>query len=143
MEDGVYFSASLASFIPQAWKDDGTYDDENWPTDAVLLTDEEKKTFWKQNPPDDKQLGDSAGRPVWVDIPAPTKDESVAAAVQTQKSLLQDINDETQIWQTQLTLGIITDDDKATLITWMKYAQAVQAIDTSKAPDITWPTKPS
>lgn len=49
----------------------------------------------------------------------------------------------TQAWQTQLLLGIITDADKVTLSVWMKYVQAVQAIDVSGAPDISWPEKPA
>ncbi|WP_350646375.1 tail fiber assembly protein [Morganella morganii] len=49
----------------------------------------------------------------------------------------------TQLWQTQLMLGIITDGDKATLKEWMLYVQKVQATDVSAAPDIDWPQKPS
>lgn len=51
-------------------------------------------------------------------------------------------NSVSQAWQTQLMLGIITDDDKATLIKWMTYIQALQAVDVSSAPDISWPVKP-
>nr|WP_080728216.1 tail fiber assembly protein [Morganella morganii] len=46
------------------------------------------------------------------------------------------------MWQTQLILGIITDEDKASLTEWMLYVQKVQAVDTSAAPDIIWPEKP-
>jgi len=49
----------------------------------------------------------------------------------------------TQAWQTQLLLGIITDGDKASLTKWMQYIQAVQAVDVSTAPDISWPVKPA
>lgn len=51
-------------------------------------------------------------------------------------------NSTSQAWQTQLMLGIITDDDKATLVKWMTYIQALQAVDTSTAPDVTWPVAP-
>jgi len=44
--------------------------------------------------------------------------------------------------QTQLALGIITDDDKKNLTVWMKYAQAIAAGDVTKAPDIGWPEQP-
>ncbi|HIG9578635.1 TPA: tail fiber assembly protein, partial [Klebsiella pneumoniae] len=37
---------------------------------------------------------------------------------------------------------IISDDDKASLIAWMKYIQALNAVDISTAPDIEWPVKP-
>jgi len=60
-----------------------------------------------------------------------------------QKStLISEANGVTQAWQTQLLLGIITDEDKASLTKWMKYIQAVQATDLTDAPDISWPEKP-
>lgn len=71
-----------------------------------------------------------------------TQAELVSEAEHQKKQLLRTINDVTQMWQTQLSLGIITDADKATLILWMKYAQEVSAIDTNSAPDIAWPQEP-
>ncbi len=139
----VYFSANMLGFIPAEWKEDGTYTADSWPADAVLLTDEESSAYWKQIPPVGKILSGVAGRPVWIDIPAPTHDELVTVADAQKSSLLQDVNSKTQLWQTQLMLGIITAADKATLTTWMTYVQAVQAVDTSAAPNITWPTPPA
>lgn len=46
------------------------------------------------------------------------------------------------LWQTQLQLGMISDADKASLVAWMNYITALQAVDTSTAPDIDWPTPP-
>ncbi|HAV8470759.1 TPA: tail fiber assembly protein, partial [Escherichia coli] len=45
-------------------------------------------------------------------------------------------------WQTELQLGIISDDDKASLINWLSYIKDIQAVDTSSAPDINWPESP-
>lgn len=78
----AYFSASMLAFIPEAWKADGTYSDETWPADAVLLTDEIVGEFWKCKPPEGKMLGESGGQPAWVDIPPPppmSRDEVDAA----------------------------------------------------------------
>lgn len=75
----------------------------------------------------------------WVtDADAKLKGE-VAQAEVMKAALLSEANAYTGPWQTQLLLGIITDADKASLITWMKYYQQVQQVDTSK-PD--WPQKP-
>jgi hypothetical protein len=71
-----------------------------------------------------------------------SKTELIAIANQNKSVLLQQVNNVTAIWQTQLALGIITDTDKSTLTTWMKYAQVVSAIDTSTAPNIAWPNSP-
>ena len=46
-------------------------------------------------------------------------------------------------WKVELSLGIISDDDKKNLIAWMEYIKRVKLVDTSKAPDITWPTPPA
>lgn len=66
----------------------------------------------------------------------------VEAAEQQKAALLAEAQTTISLWQTELQLGIISDEDKASLIAWMKYIKAVQAVDTSKAPDITWPDKP-
>ena len=77
------------------------------------------------------------------EVPAPSQEELVSEAEKKKSQILQSINETTQTWQTQLALGIITDADKAALTLWMKYAQDVQAVDTSKAPDIDWPISPT
>lgn len=85
---------------------------------------------------------DENGMPVLSDPPEPTHDEKVIIAEQKKKALLSEVNTVTQPWQTQLMLGIISDADKASLTTWMKYYQQVQAVDTSTAPD-SWPQPPN
>lgn len=66
----------------------------------------------------------------------------VEAADKQKATLLADAQETISFWQTELHLGIISDDDKANLIAWMQYIKAVQAIDTSKVPNITWPPTP-
>ncbi|KAB0554619.1 tail fiber assembly protein [Pantoea stewartii] len=67
----------------------------------------------------------------------------VEAANQHKQALLEQAAVVTSDWKTELTLGIISDEDKASLIEWMNYVKAVKAVDTSTAPDITWPPEPS
>ena len=67
----------------------------------------------------------------------------VEAADQQKAALLTEAQETISFWQTELQLGIISDEDKASLIAWMNYIKAVQAVDKSKAPDITWPTPPT
>lgn len=59
------------------------------------------------------------------------KSELIAEAIST-----------TAMWRTELQLGILSDVDKESLTAWINYYKAVQAVDTSKAPDIEWPDKP-
>ncbi|EFO2293105.1 tail fiber assembly protein [Escherichia coli] len=78
----------------------------------------------------------------WVTDPVEEKAAAIKEARELQAALIAEANSITQAWQTQLLLGIITDEDKATLTKWMKYIQSVQAIDINNAPDIIWPQKP-
>ena len=66
----------------------------------------------------------------------------VASAEQHKSNMLNAAKSKISLWQTELQLGIISDDDKAALIAWIGYIKAVQAVDTSTAPDITWPEQP-
>ncbi|MGU5018006.1 tail fiber assembly protein, partial [Escherichia coli] len=78
----------------------------------------------------------------WVTDTEALHAADVEAAEQQKAALLLEAQAAIGIWQTELQLGIISDEDKASLIAWMNYIKAVQAVDTSKAPDITWPDKP-
>lgn len=70
------------------------------------------------------------------------KQGDIAEANRQKQALLYEADSFCRPWQTQLLLGIITDDDKASLTAWMKYYQSVQSVDTTKAPNISWPYKP-
>ncbi|HEI9768594.1 TPA: tail fiber assembly protein [Morganella morganii] len=75
-------------------------------------------------------------------FPEPTKEQLIEQAEAKKQFLITEATQKTHLWQTQLTLGIITNEDKASLTEWMLYVQKVQAVDTSAAPDIIWPEKP-
>ncbi|QLZ48325.1 tail fiber assembly protein [Citrobacter freundii] len=78
----------------------------------------------------------------WVTDTEAQQAADVEAAEQQKAALLLEAQATISLWQTELQLGIISDEDKASLIAWMSYIKAVQTVDTSKAPDITWPDKP-
>ena len=140
----VYFAASIPAFIPSQWKEDGTYNDETWPADAVLLSDEESELYWKQNPPAGKQLGAENGRPVWIDIPAPTREELIAAADAEKQKRIDSANDymNSKQWPGKTAIGRLKGDELAQYNLWLDYLDALDAIKTTSAPDIKWPTPP-
>ncbi|WP_105475874.1 tail fiber assembly protein [Escherichia coli] len=78
----------------------------------------------------------------WVTDVDAQKSGEVKAAEQKKTALLTEAQSAISLWQTELQLGIISDDDRTSLITWMKYIQALNTVDTSTAPDIEWPEKP-
>uniref|UniRef100_UPI0021A6A9B9 tail fiber assembly protein n=1 Tax=Morganella morganii TaxID=582 RepID=UPI0021A6A9B9 len=59
------------------------------------------------------------------------------------QALIAEASQKTQLWQTQLMLDIITEEDKASLKEWMLYVQQVQAVDPSLGADVVWPTPPA
>jgi len=78
----------------------------------------------------------------WVTDSAKEKAAAVNEARERQALLIAEANRITQAWQTQLRLEMITEADKASLMSWMKYVQAVQAVNVQAYPEITWPQKP-
>lgn len=71
-----------------------------------------------------------------------TPEELQAQAESKKGQLITEANKRTQAWQTQLMLGMISDEDKKSLIVWMAYVQNVQAIDTHHPESIVWPAQP-
>ncbi|ROI23517.1 phage tail protein [Escherichia coli] len=70
-----------------------------------------------------------------------TEEELRLQTENQKKILLQQAREKTQFWQTQLTLGIITDSDRQQLMNWMRYVQQVETTDTSVLP-VTFPEPP-
>ncbi|HBK4816304.1 TPA: tail fiber assembly protein [Enterobacter asburiae] len=79
----------------------------------------------------------------WVTDTKAQHAADVEAAEQQKTVLLLKAQATISLWQTALQLGIISDEEKASLIDWMNYIKAVQAVETSKASDITWPIPPA
>lgn len=79
----------------------------------------------------------------WVTDKAEKKAADIEAAEAQKQYLIAEASQKTQLWQTQLMLGIITDEDKASLKEWMLYVQDVQAVDPSLGAGVVWPTLPA
>ncbi|MCT4706612.1 tail fiber assembly protein [Enterobacteriaceae bacterium H16N7] len=67
---------------------------------------------------------------------------NVATAEQLKSELLADAQSTISLWQTELQLSIISEDDKASLVSWLAYIKQLQAVDTNIAPNIIMPTPP-
>ncbi|EOT0574015.1 tail fiber assembly protein [Morganella morganii] len=79
----------------------------------------------------------------WVTDKAEKKAADIAAAEAQKQALIAEASQKTQLWQTQLMLGIITEEDKVSLKEWMLYVQQVQAVDPSLGAGVVWPTPPA
>lgn len=78
----------------------------------------------------------------WVTDTEAQHASNVSAAEQQKTNLLNAANSKISLWQTELQLGIISDEDKESLISWIGYIKTVKETDTSTAPDIEWPIPP-
>ncbi|MFE4112450.1 tail fiber assembly protein [Kosakonia sp. YIM B13611] len=78
----------------------------------------------------------------WVTDNAAQQSALVTGAEQKKTQLLNEAKNTISLWQTELQLGIIGDDDKARLIEWLQYIKQLQTVDTATAPNISWPEKP-
>lgn len=79
----------------------------------------------------------------WVTDKAAKKAADIAAAEVQKQALIAEASQKTQLWQTQLMLDIITEEDKASLKEWMLYVQKLQAVDPSLGAAVVWPTPPA
>ncbi|HIB8991130.1 TPA: tail fiber assembly protein [Citrobacter braakii] len=115
-------------------------------SDAVSVSDDVFNEFFKSVFDGMRRVGGIDGMPAWENIPPPTEEEikaiAIVSAEQKKARLIAEAMNTISLWQTELQLGIISDDDKTSLIAWMKYIQALNSIDTSTAPDIEWLVKP-
>ncbi|EPC7545011.1 tail fiber assembly protein [Morganella morganii] len=140
--DKIGFSAKSLQFFMIDKKED--YEAAGiWPDDITEVNSDTMQTYAAM-PPEGKMLGaDKKGKPVWVDIPPLTHAELTEQAESKKRSLIAEASQKTQMWQTQLMLEIITEEDKASLKEWMLYVQDVQAVNPSLGAGVVWPTPPA
>ena len=78
----------------------------------------------------------------WVTDTEKLHAAQVESAERKRASLLAEAQAKISIWQTELQLGLIENEDKARLISWLSYIKAMQKMDANAAPDIEWPVLP-
>lgn len=136
----AYFSPSLNAFIPAEWKTDGTYPDNKWPSDAIEATEAETSAFWKINPPAGMVLGNDAGRPAWIKLPEPTKEELITEAENKKNILISTAMQSISFIQLKLQVGrVLNQSEENKLNAAIDYIDAINAVETNTAPNINWP----
>ena len=135
------FSPTTLGFYPSEMKDEyQRYG--NLPADVIEVSDSVRDKY-NFVVPDGKQLGCKNGRPAWVDIPPPTREELITAAEQVRQQLLAHADTTMLDWRTELMLGEISDANKAKLSAWMAYKNDVKSVDVTTDPEhVSWPAPP-
>ncbi|WP_241168449.1 tail fiber assembly protein [Escherichia coli] len=140
----TYFSAKNLAFYNDELRD-GYYEQfDAWPDDAVLMNDDEVAEYCGVTSPGGKVLSAKNGRPVWGDIPPPTKDELIQTAENERLRRIDAANDfmNSKQWPGKAAIGRLKGDELAQYNLWLDYLDALDAIKTASAPDIKWPTPP-
>ncbi|MDL4913726.1 MAG: tail fiber assembly protein [Enterobacterales bacterium endosymbiont of Blomia tropicalis] len=134
------WSASNNAFFPI--QDLSTYVDAGWNlSDAIDVDDAVYDEFKNSVAGKIRGIGDD-GMPCWMNVPPPTRDELIAAAESRKSELLAAAGAAIAPLRDAVDLDIATDDEQSLLLAWKKYRVLLNRIDTSTAPDISWPTQP-
>ena len=137
------YSATSNAFYPVALKSsyEATGD---WPEDGVEV-DETVFATYGGTPPAGKMSGsDENGYPAWVSTPPLTREQQIAVAENEKVSRIVEANSfmNSKQWPGKAAIGRLKGDELAQYNLWLDYLDELEAVDTSTAPDIKWPSKP-
>lgn len=137
------FSPSTLGFYPIEMKEEYLTNG-SLPSDVIEVSDSVRNEY-NFAPPEGKQLSSSQNMPVWIDIPAPTHDELIAEAEREKQQRIDAANEfmNSKQWPGKAAIGRLKGDELAQYILWLDYLDALEAVDTSSAQDIAWPTPPA
>ncbi|WP_406682181.1 tail fiber assembly protein [Escherichia coli] len=143
MSEYIY-SPSENSFYAVALKSQYEFSN-TWPADAVEVSDEMAAEYMSEPPIGKIRVAGNDGYPIWVDKPEPTHDELVAAADAEKQERIDHANAymNSKQWPGKAAIGRLKGEELAQYNLWLDYLDALEAIDTSTAPDITWPEPPA
>ncbi|HCO1584781.1 TPA: tail fiber assembly protein [Escherichia coli] len=74
--------------------------------------------------------------------PPKKHDELLREAENERQCLLDSANGLIMNWQSDLLLGIISENNKNNLLLWKEYVNNLMSVDLSLIPEITWPERP-
>lgn len=136
------YSPSTNSFYAQIllneYRNAGTL-----PDDCIAVEDSDYYQYAGE-PPKGKTRGVIDGLPGWVDLSTPTHEDMIVAADQQRQNLIDSAMQSVNVIQLKLQAGrTLGNEEKTKLDTVLDYIDAVTAIDTSTAPDISWPELPA
>ncbi|EPK5175111.1 MULTISPECIES: tail fiber assembly protein [Citrobacter freundii complex] len=137
------YDAKTNAFYPVELKD--SYLDKGlWPESGVEI-DEETFAEFQAPPPGKVRVAGGDGYPAWATIPPPTHKEQVAMADAHKQSLIDQANEyiNSKQWPGKAAMGRLKDTEKEQYNAWLDYLDALEAMDTSIAPDINWPALPN
>ncbi|WP_368743006.1 tail fiber assembly protein [Enterobacter asburiae] len=142
MSNYVY-SATTNAFYPISLKSD--YEAAgSWPKDGKEVDEDCFLEFTSVGHADKYRVAGEDGLPAWEPVPAPTKEQLIAIADAEKMRLvgLANANINVKQWPGKAAIGRLKGDELAQYNLWLDYLDALDAVDTSSAPNINWPESP-
>lgn len=112
------------------------------PEDAVIISVDKYNELMLGQSQGKQITSDKKGNPVLSDPPAATKEQLAIVAEAKRGSLMAEASVAVSPLQDAVDLGDSTAEDEVLLKSWKQYRVALNRLDISKAPDISWPVKP-
>jgi len=131
-----YYSKSKGGFYDKEIHGD------NIPLDSVEITDEQWEYLLNGQTGNSVIGSDENGMPELQPLPGLTKEQQIEAANETKARFMQSAALSISPLQDAIDLEMATDDEKKKLNELKKYRVLLNRLDTSSAPDITWPEIP-
>lgn len=117
-----------------------------WPETGVDF-EEDGFAGWQADaaPAGKIRIAGADGMPSWADIPLLTHEQLVSAAEADKQKRIDSANAymNSKQWPGKAAMGRLSDAEKAQYNLWLDYLDALETVDTSTAPDTTWPVQPA
>lgn len=141
--ENYYYSAKNNGFYHSSLKAGYEASENGWPEDAVIIRDEDYNALFDGQDSGKMITADSKGKPVLVDSLAQTFEQLLAAAKEQVSARLAKASTAITPLQDAVDVGDATDAERARLKAWKQFRVALNRLDLSTAPDITWPDEPA
>ena len=112
------------------------------PEDAMEVSEEKYNELMSGQATGKEIKAGKDGAPELVDPPALTQGQEVALAENQRSSLMAEAALSVSPLQDAVDLGDATEEEEALLKSWKQYRVALNRLDLTTAPDISWPAKP-
>jgi len=112
------------------------------PEDAVSISEQTYNELMLGQSQGKQITSDKKGNPVLSDPPEATKEQLAIVAEAKRASLMAEASVALSPLQDAVDLGDSTAEEESLLKSWKQYRVALNRLDLSRAPDISWPVKP-
>ncbi|MDI9801768.1 tail fiber assembly protein [Citrobacter koseri] len=139
----MYFSPSNCGFYPEEFRKDYEASATGWPEDALEIPYELYESLLAEQQENKVIVAGDNGYPVLQHIEGPTSSQLKEIADENKQVLMMEAAEMIAPLQDAVDLDIATEDETSQWLAWKKYRVLLNRVDTSKAPEIDWPEKPT